>query len=179
LIEAQNVVIHTQEAHRNLEEVYRRDQEDWDSERQANSHVVEELTRELEEVRNSREEQMTRESKVEQSVGEDVFSDLPARIADMETEIRILREQNKRMNESNEELQAQMLNKGLDEGMKIMQETHNSSLAAEFEAMSENEMRKALQDQQEVNSHLRGYIDNVLLNIMEKYPELLEVRARK
>ena len=44
------------------------------------------------------------------------------------------------MNESNEELQAQMLNKGLDEGMKIMQETHNSSLAAEFEAMSENEV---------------------------------------
>ena len=38
-------------------------------------------------------------------------------------------------------------------------------------------MRKALQDQQDVNTHLRKYIDSVLLNIMEKYPELLEVRG--
>jgi len=39
-------------------------------------------------------------------------------------------------------------------------------------------MRKALQDQQDVNLHLRSYIDSVLLNIMEKYPELLEVRNK-
>ena len=39
-------------------------------------------------------------------------------------------------------------------------------------------MRKALQDQQDVNLHLRKYIDSVLLNIMEKYPELLEVRGK-
>ena len=39
-------------------------------------------------------------------------------------------------------------------------------------------MRKALQDQQDVNTHLRKYIDGVLLNIMEKYPELLEVRCK-
>lgn len=40
------------------------------------------------------------------------------------------------------------------------------------------QMRKALQEQQDVNSHLRNYIDSVLLNIMEKYPELLEVRNK-
>ena len=40
------------------------------------------------------------------------------------------------------------------------------------------QMRKALQDQQDVNLHLRKYIDSVLLNIMEKYPELLEVRGK-
>ena len=39
-------------------------------------------------------------------------------------------------------------------------------------------MRKALQDQQDVNLQLRAYIDSVLLNIMEKYPELLEVRTK-
>jgi len=83
-----------------------------------------------------------------------------------------------------------MLNKGLEEGRTLlMNQAHNNSLAAEFEAMSENEspeylaaelhkMRKALQDQQDVNLHLRGYIDSVLLNIMEKYPELLEVRNK-
>ena len=57
-----------------------------------------------------------------------------------------------------------MLNKGLEEGRTLlMNQAHNNSLAAEFEAMSENEMRKALQD---VNLHLRSYIDIVLLNIM-------------
>lgn len=111
--------------------------------------------------------------------GEEVFGDLPARIAEMETEIRVLRDQNKRLHENNEELQAQMLNKGLEEGRTLlMNQAHNNSLAAEFEAMSENEMRKALQDQQDVNLHLRSYIDSVLLNIMEKYPELLEVRNK-
>ena len=37
-------------------------------------------------------------------------------------------------------------------------------------------MRKTLQEQQDLNAHLSGYIDNVLLNIMDKYPELLEIR---
>ena len=41
------------------------------------------------------------------------------------------------------------------------------------------QMRKALKDQQDVNLHLRSYIDNVLMNIMEKHPELLEIRSKK
>ena len=40
-------------------------------------------------------------------------------------------------------------------------------------------MRKALEDQKEMNDQLRSYIDTVLLNIMEKYPDLLEVRTVK
>jgi uncharacterized protein (DUF3084 family) len=117
-----------------------------------------------------------------------VFGDLPARIADMEAEIRVLRDQNKRYKESNEELQAAWVSKSLEEGRTLLNDTQDKSLAAEFDAMSENEtpealtaelhkMRKALQDQQDVNTHLRKYIDSVLLNIMEKYPELLEVRG--
>merc|ERR1719391_1076262 len=80
--------------------------------------------------------------------------------------------------ESNEELQAQLVSKSLEEGRTLLNHANNNSLAAEFEAMSENEMRKALQDQQDVNLQLRAYIDIVLLNIMEKYPELLEVRTK-
>ena len=40
-------------------------------------------------------------------------------------------------------------------------------------------MRKTLKEQQDENRHLRSYIDTVLLNIMDKYPELLEIRAAK
>ena len=39
------------------------------------------------------------------------------------------------------------------------------------------QMRKALKEQQEVSLHLKSYIDRVLLNIMERYPELLEVSS--
>merc|ERR1711872_10709 len=108
----------------------------------------------------------------------------------MEGQIRSLRDNNKKLEENNEELQAQILNKGLDEGRKLLNESAaNNSLAAEFEAMSENEstelliveldkMRKALKEQQDVNRQLGSYIDNVLLNIMDKYPELLEIRHK-
>ena len=74
----------------------------------------------------------------------DVLADLPARIADMEKEIRVLREQNGVLTESNEELQAQMLNRGLEEGKILVNGggPSDDSLAAEFEAMNENEVRK-------------------------------------
>jgi hypothetical protein len=38
------------------------------------------------------------------------------------------------------------------------------------------QLRTALKEQQDVNSQLRGYIDGILMNIIDKYPELLEVR---
>ena len=45
--------------------------------------------------------------------------------------------------ESNEELQAQLVSKSLEEGRTLLSQANNNSLAAEFEAMSENEVRQA------------------------------------
>ena len=44
--------------------------------------------------------------------------------------------------ENNEELQAQLVSKSLEEGRTLLNHANNNSLAAEFEAMSENEVRK-------------------------------------
>jgi len=187
LAEVQNLLVREQEAHRGLQEVVGREREEWAGEREASAHLIQELSREVEESRRDAEERRSRsrgvvveEDGVDHQVLDEVSGEMPARIADMEAEIRTLREANKRCHENNEELQAAMLNKGLEEGRSLLNNPqHTNSLAAEFEAMSENEMRKALKDQQDVNLHLRSYIDNVLMNIMEKHPELLEIRSKK
>lgn len=47
-------------------------------------------------MKSQKAELTRRNSGGESSDGEEVFGDLPARIADMEAEIRVLRDQNKR-----------------------------------------------------------------------------------
>jgi len=143
LVEEHQLVISTQEAHRALQETYRRVQDEWNEELQGNKLVIEELTNQLETLRNEKE-------------GKQIKTD-----------------------ENRERLKAEMLNKGFDEGIRVIRETGNTALATELEEMSVKQMRKCIQDQQEVNKQLRNYIDNVLLNIMEKYPNLLEIIPKK
>merc|ERR1711972_249546 len=174
------LLVQEQREHKMLASARAREMELWTDEREKSLNIVEEMSKEVEQLKSQRAELTRRNSNFSSSPiieDDDAFGDLPQRIVEMEAEIRVLREQNKRYKESSEELQAALVSKSLEEGRTLLNSTDNKSLAQEFEAMSENEMRKALQDQQEVNLHLRKYIDSVLLNIMEKYPELLEVRG--
>merc|ERR1719447_1869019 len=179
--ETKMLLVQEQREHKMLASARAREMELWTDEREKSLNIVEEMSKEVEQLKSQRAELTRRNSNFSSSPiieDDDAFGDLPQRITEMEAEIRVLREQNKRYKESSEELQAALVSKSLEEGRTLLNSTDNKSLAQEFEAMSENEMRKALQDQQEVNLHLRKYIDSVLLNIMEKYPELLEVRGK-
>ncbi|KAG8234111.1 hypothetical protein J437_LFUL010958 [Ladona fulva] len=111
------------------------------------------------------------------------------------------------LREANEELEAQLLTLGLEQGRTLLlssrtggvlgEEEKANSLAAELEAMSQDEvkllksvvdstedqitiekLRNTLREQQEVNADLRAYIDGILLNIVENYPQLLEVKRK-
>jgi Rab11 family-interacting protein 3/4 len=80
------------------------------------------------------------------------------------------------LQEANDELQASLLHAGIEQGRMLT--AAENSLAAELEAMTHDEMQQALKEQQEVNLQLRCYIDGILLNIVENYPQLLEVKHR-
>lgn len=98
------------------------------------------------------------------------------RLEELHEEMTLLREQNSHLQESNEELQASLLHAGLETGRILT--TGENSLAHELDVMSQDEVHKALKEQQEVNRQLRTYIEGILLNIVENHPQLLEVKHK-
>ncbi|XP_043463112.1 rab11 family-interacting protein 4A [Leptopilina heterotoma] len=112
-------------------------------------------------------------------------------------EISHLRTRNKSLEESRDELQAAaalqagrellMLNpcaNNVDKGSSLAaellagmnQDQTDGSKPREPEPRTLAEWKQALKEQQEVSSQLRSYIDGILLNIVENYPQLLEVK---
>ncbi|XP_015588526.1 rab11 family-interacting protein 4 isoform X2 [Cephus cinctus] len=106
------------------------------------------------------------------------------RLEELEQQVVKLRARNKSLEESRDELQAAA---ALQAGRELLMMNpcandveRGPSLAAELLAgMDQDQMRQALKEQQEVNTQLRAYIDGILLNIVENYPELLEVKQRR
>nr|CAD7400907.1 unnamed protein product [Timema poppensis] len=178
LEEAEIKIASFQVENKELRELERRIREDTSRDRKADVQLVEEMSRELEQL------------KAERGAGTSDDLNLTSRIRELQSQIDSLRHQNKSLQEANEELQAQMLTRSVEEGRNLLTGVNAShSLAAEFEAMSQSElrdaqdevalekMRTALKEQQEVNSQLRCYIDGILLNIVDNYPQLLEVKT--
>lgn len=69
-----------------------------------------------------------------------------------------------------------MLTRSIEEGRNLVNGTSNS-LAQELEAMSQNQLQVAFQEKEDENRRLKHYIDTMLLNVVENYPQLLEVKA--
>merc|ERR550539_2381923 len=142
LSDTQVMLAQEQREHKQLQQSRAREVELWSDERETSLSLVKEMTREVENLKSQKEELSRHNSSRSNSETVEVFEDLPARIAEMESEIRVLRDQNKRYKENNEELQAQLVSKSLEEGRTLLNHANNNSLAAEFEAMSENEVSK-------------------------------------
>ncbi|XP_073837521.1 rab11 family-interacting protein nuf isoform X7 [Musca autumnalis] len=111
------------------------------------------------------------------------------RLEELHQELEEMRQRNKGLEEQNEELQAAVLTRGVEEGRHLLNGTLNS-LAQELEEMSQaqdsvdsatlaslSQLQQAFQEKEEENTRLKHYIDTILLNIVEKCPQLLEVKA--
>ncbi|XP_068219451.1 rab11 family-interacting protein 4B isoform X5 [Palaemon carinicauda] len=163
-----------------MAELSRREKEEIKVERERSSQVIEELRCEIERLRTAEETARKRSPSIDPT---------NTQSAELQATIKQLREENKNLLEQVEDLQAQLLHSRLEEGRVLVTATNNNSLAAEFEAMSSEEgalygsdtvekLKKSLKDAQEANQHLRAYIDGILLNIVENYPQLLEVKQK-
>lgn len=98
------------------------------------------------------------------------------RLEELHQELEEMRHKNRALEEQNEELQAAVLTRGVEEGRHLLNGTLNS-LAQELEEMSQAQLQQAFQEKEEENTRLKHYIDTILLNIVEKCPQLLEVKA--
>ncbi|TRY69447.1 hypothetical protein TCAL_05088 [Tigriopus californicus] len=179
LLDAQNSLTQLQDEHNGVLEARKRDQDAFEVERGQSKHLINELTKEVEilSTRTSHHVGVVN-GKGGQIIEDDPLEVMPSRIKELESEIRNLREDRRHLEEKNEELMGQILNKGLEEGKSILISTDASkpSIDHEIQEMSDNQIRTALKEQKDVNFQLRNYIDGILMNIIEKYPELLEVR---
>ena len=143
-------------------------------ERRASRLLIEQLREELEEVRRDGE------------AGRPAGEDLAARIIQFEEQGQVLEETNRSLRLRNEELLGRVqkveqdfpveASLALKEGQKLLA---SPSLAQELEALGVGEVREAAREQQEANRALRSYIDTVLMIIMEKHPELLEIISKE
>lgn len=156
------------EEHMKLQESIRREREEFAAERESSNRLLEELTRELE---------MHRQSSQESRARSPSLLELPAQYRELEKELRKIKTENKKIQETNDELHAQLLSTSLQEGRSLLHEGDKASLADEFDKLTKDEMMNALREQKEVNAKLRAYIDGILLNIMENHPQLLEVKS--
>ncbi|XP_055906464.1 rab11 family-interacting protein 4B isoform X4 [Eupeodes corollae] len=148
----------------------------YEQEKKASEDLMVEMSRELERLRSE--------------TGPAMPSTSPEalRLEELHQELDELRIQNKSLEEQNEELQAAVLTRGVEEGRHLLNGTLNS-LAQELEEMSQtqdsvdsatmaslSQLQQAFQEKEDENTRLKHYIDTILLNIVENYPQLLEVK---
>ncbi|XP_074599441.1 rab11 family-interacting protein nuf [Brevipalpus obovatus] len=146
-------------------------------EEKANMKMIEVLSLELEELRRSQQQQANDVKRKSSSCGSE-SRDMKYLI-EFKEELKKLREENRSLREANEELEAQILVNHLEEGRSLLREEEAaSSLAEEMNNLSVEPLRNALKEQKECNKKLRAYIDGILLNIVENYPQLLEVKKK-
>ncbi|XP_061565095.1 rab11 family-interacting protein 3 isoform X2 [Cololabis saira] len=98
------------------------------------------------------------------------------REAELEQEIKRLKQDNRTLKEQNDELNGQIINLSIQGAKNLMSSSFSDSLAAEINSVSRVELMEAVHKQEEINYRLQDYIDKIIVAIMECNPAILEVK---
>ncbi|CAJ1080880.1 rab11 family-interacting protein 3 isoform X1 [Xyrichtys novacula] len=98
------------------------------------------------------------------------------REAELEQEIKRLKQDNRSLKEQNDELNGQIINLSIQGAKNLMSASFSDSLAAEISSVSRAELMEAVHKQEEINYRLQDYIDKIIVAIMESNPSILEVK---
>ncbi|KAM3915962.1 rab11 family-interacting protein 3 [Leptodactylus fuscus] len=136
--------------------------------------VIEELRRELEQTQLLRLEMEQRMGLGNSAALQEYNS--RTREAELEHEVRRLKQEQRLLKEQNEELNGQIINLSIQGAKNLFSTTFSDSLAAEISSVSRDELMEAIQKQEEINLRLQDYIDRIIVAIMETNPAILEVK---
>ncbi|XP_069761419.1 rab11 family-interacting protein 3 isoform X2 [Narcine bancroftii] len=98
------------------------------------------------------------------------------REAELEHEIKRLKQDNRNLKEQNDELNGQIINLSIQGAKSLYTASITESLAAEISSVSRDELMDAIQKQEEINYRLQDYIDRIVVAIMETNPAILEIK---
>ncbi|XP_023281955.1 rab11 family-interacting protein 4A-like [Seriola lalandi dorsalis] len=97
---------------------------------------------------------------------------------EMEHEVRRLKQENHKLRDQNDDLNAQILSLSLYEAKNLFAcHTKAQCLAAEIDNASRDELVDALKEQEEINLRLRQYMDKIILAILDHNPSILEIKS--
>nr|XP_020463987.1 rab11 family-interacting protein 4A-like [Monopterus albus] len=97
---------------------------------------------------------------------------------EMEHEVKRLKQENHKLRDQNDDLNAQILSLSLYEAKNLFAcHTKAQCLAAEIDNASRDELVDALKGQEEINLRLRQYMDKIILAILDHNPSILEIKS--
>lgn len=146
---------------------------EFQKEKEAMQELIDDLRRELEHLQLFKLE-------VEHPGQGKSLSELSARTREieMEHEVKMLKQENYKLRDQNDDLNAQILSLSLFEARNLFS-CHSKAqcLAAEIDNASRDELVDALKQQEEINLRLRQYMDKIILSILDHNPSILEIKT--
>jgi hypothetical protein len=98
------------------------------------------------------------------------------RIKDLENELNTTKSDYMQSQIHIQDLNAQLMRKNLDAGQLLLNISSEPSLAAEMETFSKEKLMDKIKVEQTLNLRYKEYIEQLLVNIMDKNPAMLEVK---